>query len=50
MYISIADSVNFGMDRARLEGDVKLVVVSITMDGREMLRNNVDEAGDVESE
>ena len=31
-------------------GDVKLVVVSITMDGREMLRNNVDEAGDVESE
>ena len=50
MYISIADSVNFGMDRARSEGDVKLVVVSITMDGRETLRNNVEEAGDVESE
>ncbi|RMX44576.1 hypothetical protein pdam_00002796 [Pocillopora damicornis] len=34
------------MDRAKSEGDVKLVVVSITMDGREMLRNNVEEAGD----
>ena len=43
-------SVNFGMDRAKSEGEVNLGVVSITMDGREMLRNNVEEAGDVESE
>ena len=38
------------MDRARSEGEVNLDVVSITMDGREMLRNNVEDAGDVESE
>ena len=38
------------MDRARSEEQVNLSVVSITMDGREMLRNNVEEAGDVESE
>ena len=38
------------MDRARSEGEVNLGVVSITMDGREMLRNNVEEARDVESE
>ena len=44
------DSVNFGMDRARSEGEVNLGVVSITMDGREMLKNNFKEAGDVESE
>ena len=36
------------MDRARSEGEVNLGVVSITMDGREMLRNNVEEAGNVE--
>ena len=29
---------------------VNLGVVSITMDGRKMLRNNVEEAEDVESE
>ena len=44
------DSVNFGMDRVRSEGEVNLGVISITMDGREVLRNNVEEAGDVESE
>ena len=38
------------MDRARSEGEVNLGVVSITIDGREMLRNNVEEAGDIESE
>ena len=38
------------MDRARSEGEINLGVVSITMDGREMLRNNVEEAGDIESE
>ena len=37
------------MDRTRSEGEVNLVVVSITMDGSEVLRNNVKEAGDVES-
>jgi len=31
------DSVNFGMDRTRSEGEVNLGVVSITMDGREPL-------------
>ena len=36
-------------DRTRPEGEVNLGVVSITMDGREVLRNNVKEAGDVES-
>ena len=43
------DSVNFRMDRTRSEGEVNLGVVSLTMDGREVLRNNVKEAGDVES-
>ena len=38
------------MDRARSEGQVNLGVVNTTMDGKEMLRNNVEEAGDVESE
>ena len=38
------------MNRVRPEGQVNLGVVSITMDGREMLRNNVEEAGDVESD
>ena len=38
------------MDRARSEGEINLGVVSITMDGREMLRNNVEELGDIESE
>jgi len=37
------------MDRTRLKGEVNLSVVSITMDGREVLRNNVKEAGDLES-
>ena len=49
-HLNRRDSVNFGMDRARSEEQVNLSVVSITMDGREMLRNNVEEAGDVESE
>ena len=37
------------MDRTRSKGEVNLNVVSITMNGREVLRNNVKEAGDVES-
>ena len=44
------DSINFRMDRVRSEGEVDLGVVSITMDRREMLRNNVEEARDIESE
>ena len=36
------------MDRVRSEGEVNLGVVSITMDGRGMLRNNVEEVGNVE--
>ena len=44
------DSVNFRMDRATSEGEVNLGVVNITIDGRKMLKNNVEEAGDVESE
>ena len=44
------DSANFGTDRARSEGEVNMGVISITMDGREVLRNNVEEARDVESE
>ena len=43
------DSVNFRMDRARSEGEVNLCVISITMDRQEVLRNNVEEVGDVES-
>ena len=43
------DSVNLRMDRTRSEGEVNLGIVSITMDGREVLRNNVKEAVDVES-
>ena len=43
------DIVNFRMDRKRSEGKVNLSVISITMDGREVLQNNVKEAGDVES-
>ena len=51
IHISIAETaLIFGMDGARSEGQVNLGVVRITMDGREMLRNNVEEAGDVESE
>ena len=49
-HLNRRDSVNFRMDRARSEGQVNMGVVSITMDEREMLRNNVEEAGDVESE
>ena len=49
-HLNRRDSVNFRMDRARSEGQVNMSVVSITMDEREMLRNNVEEAGDVESE
>ena len=49
-HLNRRDSVNFEMDRARSEGEVNLGKVSITMDGREMLRNNVEEAGDRESE
>ena len=37
------------MARRRSEGEVNLGVISITMDGREGLRNNVKEAGDVKS-
>ena len=36
------------MDRTRSEGELNLGVVSITMDGREVLRDNVQEAGDVQ--
>ena len=42
-------SVNFRMDRTRTEGEVNLGVISITMNGRKVLTNNVKEAGDVES-
>ena len=37
------DTVNFRMDRTRSEGEINLGVVSITgtMNGREVLRNNV---------
>ena len=37
------------MDRRRSEGEVNLGVISTTKDGREVLRNNVKEAGNVES-
>ena len=43
------DSVNIRMDRGRSEREVNLSVVSIPMDGREVLRKNVKEVGDVES-
>ena len=43
------DSVNIRMDRGRSEREVNLSVVSIPMDGREVLRKNVKEMGDVES-
>ena len=43
------DSVNIQMDRGRSEREVNLSVVSIPMDGREVLRKNVKEVGDVES-
>ena len=49
-HLNRRDSINFEMDRARSEGEINLGVVSITMDRREMLRNNVEEAGDSESE
>ena len=49
-HLNCRDSINFEMDRARSEGEINLGVVSITMDRREMLRNNVEEAGDIESE
>ena len=37
------DSVNIRMDRGRSEREVNLSVVSIPMDGREVLRKNVKE-------
>ena len=40
---------NIRMDRGRSEREVNLSVVSIPMDGREVLRKNVKEVGDVES-
>ena len=43
------DSVKIRMDRGRSEREVNLSVVSIPMDGREVLRKNVKEVGDVES-
>ena len=43
------DSVNIRMDSGRSEREVNLSVVSIPMDGREVLRKNVKEVGDVES-
>ena len=43
------DSVNIRMDRGRSEREVNLSFVSIPMDGREVLRKNVKEVGDVES-
>ena len=43
------DSVNIRMDRGRSEREVNLSVVSKPMDGREVLRKNVKEVGDVES-
>ena len=43
------DSVNIRMDRGRSEREVNLSVVSIPMDGREVLVKNVKEVGDVES-
>ena len=49
-HLNRRDSITFEMDRARSEGEINLGVVSITMDRREMLRNNVEEAGDSESE
>ena len=49
-HLNRRDSINFKMDRARSEGEINLGVISITMDRREMLRNNVEEAGDSESE
>ena len=49
-HLNRRDSVNFRMDRATSEGEVNLGVVNITIDGRKMLKNNVEEAGDVESE
>ena len=49
-HLNRRDSINFEMDRARSEGEVNLGVVSITMDRREMLRNNAEEVGDIESE
>ena len=49
-HLNRRDSSNFEMDRARSEGEINLGVISITMDRREMLRNNVEEVGDSESE
>ena len=43
------DSVNIRMDRGRSEREVNLSVVSIPMDGREVLRKNVKEVGDAQS-
>ena len=43
------DSANIRMDRGRSEREVNLSVVRITMDGREVLRNNVKKGEDVES-
>ena len=43
------DSVNIRMDRGRSEREVNPSVVSIPLDGREVLRKNVKEVGDVES-
>ena len=43
------DSVNIRMDKGRSEREVNLSVVSIPIDGREVLRKNVKEVGDVES-
>ena len=43
------DSVNIRMDGGSSQREVNLSVVSITMDGRELLRNNVKKAEEVES-
>ena len=50
MHTSIAETALILKWIEQGEGEINLGVVSITMDEREMLRNNVEEAGDSESE
>jgi len=36
------------LDRKRSEGEVDLGVISMSMDGRDMLRNNIKEVGEID--
>ena len=46
--VNHSDSVNLRLDRKRSEGEVDLGVISMSMDGRDMLRNNIKEVGDMD--